>query len=149
MKATIHWVENAMFVGEAGSGHAVVIDGPPEAGGRNAGLRPMEMILTGLGACTAFDVVSILKKSRQAVSDCRAELSAERALEPPKVFTRIHIHFVVTGHALKPAAVERALKLSAEKYCSATIMLRDAVAITHDYEIVEAGSQPSTAEGSA
>ena len=128
-----------MFVGEAGSGHAVVIDGPPEAGGRNAGIRPMELVLTGLGACTAFDVVSILKKSRQHVSACRAELEAERAEDVPKVFTRIHIHFVVEGRGLKTVAVERAVKLSADKYCSATLMLRDTVEITHDFEIIETG----------
>lgn len=137
MNATIRWVDGAMFVGETGSGHALVVDGPPEAGGRNMGPRPMELLLTGLGACTAFDVVSMLRKSRQAVADCRVELSAERAPEPPKVFTRVHIHFVVEGTALKTAAVERAITLSAEKYCSATIMLRDAVTITHDFEIVE------------
>ena len=137
MKSTIKWVDGAMFVGESGSGHAIVIDGPPEAGGRNAGIRPMELVLTGLGACSAFDVVSILKKSRQAISDCRVELEAERAETIPKVFTRIHLHFVVTGVELKTASVERAVKLSAEKYCSATIMLRDVVEITHDFEIVD------------
>ena len=129
-----------MFVGESGSGHAVVIDGPPEAGGRNLGIRPMELVLAGLGACTAFDVVSILKKSRQKVTDCRVELDAERADEVPKVFTRIHIHFVITGQDLKAAAVERAIELSAEKYCSATIMLSASVEISHDFEVVEAGS---------
>lgn len=129
-----------MFVGESGSGHTVVIDGPPEAGGRNLGIRPMELVLSGLGACTAFDVVSILKKSRQKVTDCRVELDAERADEVPKVFTRIHIHFVITGQDLKAAAVERAIELSAEKYCSATIMLSASVEISHDFEIVEAGS---------
>lgn len=129
-----------MFVGESGSGHAVVIDGPPEAGGRDLGIRPMELVLSGLGACTAFDVVSILKKSRQKVTDCRVELDAERADEVPKVFTRIHIHFVITGQDLKAAAVERAIELSAEKYCSATIMLSASVEISHDFEIVEAGS---------
>ena len=129
-----------MFVGESGSGHAVVIDGPPEAGGRDLGIRPMELVLSGLGACTAFDVVSILKKSRQKVTDCRVELDAERADKVPKVFTRIHIHFVITGQDLKAAAVERAIELSAEKYCSATIMLSASVEISHDFEIVEAGS---------
>ncbi len=138
MKSTIKWVDGAMFVGESGSGHAVVIDGPPEAGGRNLGIRPMEMVLTGLGACTAFDVVSILKKSRQKVIDCRVELDAERAKEVPKVFTRIHIHFVLTGQSLKAAAVERAIELSAAKYCSATIMLARCVEISHDFEIIEA-----------
>ncbi|MCB1749004.1 MAG: OsmC family protein [Gammaproteobacteria bacterium] len=140
MKSTIRWVDEALFVGETGSGHAVVIDGPPEAGGRNLGPRPMELVLTGIGACTTFDVVSILRKARQPVSDCRVELEAERAPTEPKVFTRIHIHFVVSGHGLKPAAVERAVKLSAEKYCSATLMLREVVAITHDFEIVEASA---------
>ena len=140
MKSTIKWVDGAMFVGESGSGHAVVIDGPPEAGGRNLGIRPMELVLSGLGACTAFDVVSILKKSRQKVTDCRVELDAERADEVPKVFTRIHIHFVITGQDLKAAAVERAIELSAEKYCSATIMLSASVEISHDFEIVEAAS---------
>lgn len=140
MKSTIKWVDGAMFVGESGSGHTVVIDGPPEAGGRNLGIRPMELVLSGLGACTAFDVVSILKKSRQKVTDCRVELDAERADEVPKVFTRIHIHFVITGQDLKAAAVERAIELSAEKYCSATIMLSASVEISHDFEIVEAGS---------
>jgi len=143
MKATIRWVDEAMFVGETGSGHALVIDGPPEAGGRNLGPRPMELLLTGLGACTAFDVVSILRKSRQAIADCRVELSAERAAEPPKVFTRIHIHFIVEGDDLKPAAVERAITLSAEKYCSATLMLREQVVITHDFEIVAHSFTPA------
>lgn len=137
MKATINWVNGAQFVGESGSGHAVVIDGPPDAGGRNSGFRPMELLLTGVGACSAFDVVSILRKSRQQVLDCRVDVDAERADSIPQVFTRIHLHFVVAGNALKPAAVERAVSLSAEKYCSATIMLRDSVAISHDFEIVE------------
>ena len=135
MKSTIKWVDDVMFVGEAGSGHAVVIDGPPEAGGRNAGIRPMELVLTGLGACSAFDVVSMLKKSRQDITDCRVELDGERAEEIPKVFTRIHLRYVVSGRGLKQAAVERAVKLSAEKYCSATIMLREACEITHSIEI--------------
>ena len=139
MKSTIRWVDDAMFIGEAGSGHAVVIDGPPEAGGRNAGIRPMELLLTGLGACTAFDVVYILKKARQPITDCRAELSAERAATDPKVFTKVHVHFVVSGDGLKSAQVDRAIRLSAEKYCSASIMLRDAVDITHDFEIVRKG----------
>ena len=137
MKSTIKWVDGAMFVGETGSGHALVIDGPPDAGGRNMGARPMELVLTGLGACTAFDVVSILQKGRHAVSDCTVELEADRAEEVPKVFTRIHIHFIVSGRGLKEAAVERAVKLSAEKYCSATMMLRASVAITHDFEVIE------------
>lgn len=137
MKSTIKWVDGVMFVGETGSGHALVVDGPPEAGGRNLGPRPMELILTGLGACTAFDVVTILKKARQPVTDCRVELEAERAEEVPKVFTRIHLHFVVSGRGLKTAQVERAINLSSEKYCSATIMLRASVAITHDFEVID------------
>jgi putative redox protein len=138
VKATIKWVEDALFIGESGSGHAIVIDGPPEAGGRNIGPRPMELVLTGIGACTAFDVVSILRKARQPIVDCRVELAADRADKPPKVFTSIHIHFIVAGRGLRPSQVERAVRLSAEKYCSASIMLRGSVAITHDFEIVEA-----------
>jgi putative redox protein len=117
----------------------VVLDGPPEHGGQNTGVRPMEMVLMGLGGCAAFDVVDILKKSRQAVTGCVAELSAERADTVPAVFTRIHLHFIVTGRQLKDAQVRRAIELSATKYCSASLMLqRGGVAITHDYEIVEA-----------
>ena len=138
MQARIKWVEGATFVGESGSGHAVVMDGPPDMGGRNLGVRPMEMMLLGMGGCTTFDVVHILKKSRQAVTDCVAELSAERADSEPKVFTRIHVHFVVTGKELHEAKVRKAVELSAEKYCSASIMLGNAgVSITHDFEIVE------------
>lgn len=136
MKAVIRWVDDVMFVGEAGSGHAVVIDGPPDAGGRNAGFRPMELVLTGLGGCTAFDVMSILKKARQDVTDCRVTLEAERAETIPQVFTRIHIHFEVTGRNLKDAAVKRAVDLSAEKYCSATLMLKNSVEITHDFSVI-------------
>ena len=138
MRARIKWVENVCFMGESESGHAVILDGAPEAGGRNLGMRPMEMLLIGMGACTSFDVVTILKKSRQPVTDCVAEIEAARADEIPKVFTRIHVHFVVTGQGLNPAQVERAVKLSAEKYCSASIMLGKAAEITHDFEIVEA-----------
>lgn len=137
MKARIKWVEDATFLGEAGSGHAVVMDGPPDMGGRNLGARPMEMMLLGMGGCTAFDVVHILKKSRQDVTDCIAELVAERADSEPKVFTRIHVHFVITGRKLNDAKVRKAVELSAEKYCSASIMLGNAgVAISHDYEII-------------
>lgn len=138
MKAHIKWVDGVMFVGESGSGHAVVMDGPPDAGGRNLGVRPMEMLLMGLGGCTSFDVLTILQKSRQDVVDCQAELSAERADGIPAVFTKIHVHFVITGRNLKEVQVKRALELTAEKYCSASIMLeRAGVEITHDYEIVE------------
>ena len=138
MKARIKWVENVCFMGESETGHAVILDGAPDAGGRNLGMRPMEMLLIGMGACTSFDVVTILKKSRQPITDCVAEIEAARADEIPKVFTRIHVHFVVTGNGLNPAQVERAVKLSAEKYCSASIMLGKAAEITHDFEIVEA-----------
>ena len=138
MKARIKWVEDAMFLGESGSGHSVVMDGPEDHGGRNLGVRPMEMLLLGLGGCSSFDVMSILKKSRQNVVDCVAELDAERADAVPSVFTKIHMHFVVKGYNLKEAQVKRAVSLSAEKYCSASLMLeKGGVEITHDYEIIE------------
>ncbi len=137
MKARVKWVEQVSFRGESESGHAVLMDGAPAAGGRNLGVRPMEMLMLGTGGCTSFDVISILKKSRQAVSDCYVELEATRAEEDPKVFTRIHMHFVVKGKDIKPDVVERAIKLSAEKYCSASIMLGKTAEITHDFEIVE------------
>lgn len=139
MKGRVKWVDGMSFVGESGSGHAVVMDGPPEFGGRNIGLRPMELVLLGMGGCTAFDVVNILKKKRQAIMDCVAELDAERADAEPKVFTRIHVHFIVTGHKLDPQAVKKAIELSAEKYCSASIMLAKTATITHDFEVVEVG----------
>lgn len=140
MKARVQWAGEALFVGESGSGHAIVMDGPPEAGGRNLGVRPMEMLLLGLGGCSNFDVVSILRKSRQAVESCEVFIDAERADEEPKVFTRIQLRFVVKGRGLKDAQVKRAVALSAEKYCSASIMLeRAGVAISHSYEIVELG----------
>ncbi len=138
MKARVQWLQEVAFVGESGSGHAVVMDGPPEDGGRNIGIRPMEMLLLGLGGCTAFDVVFILKRARQAVSDCVVEITAERADTPPKVFTAIHVNFLLTGRALAPAQVKRAVELSAEKYCSASIMLAKSARITHDFEIIEA-----------
>jgi putative redox protein len=137
MRARVSWVERAKFVGESGSGHAVVMDGPPEAGGENLGIRPMEMVLLGIGGCTAFDVVHILGKARQPVRGCVAELQAERAETPPKVFTRIHIHFIVSGTGLSETQVKRAIQLSAEKYCSASLMLRGSVDISHDFEIRE------------
>lgn len=137
MKARVKWVEQVSFLGETESGHAVLMDGAPAAGGRNLGPRPMEMLLLGAGGCTSFDVIGILKKSRQAVSDCYVELDAERAEADPKVFTKIHMHFVVKGKDIKPEVVERAIKLSAEKYCSASIMLGKTADITHDFEIVE------------
>lgn len=139
MKARIQWAGEAMFLGESGSGHVVVMDGPPEAGGRNLGVRPMEMVLIGLGGCSNFDVVSILKKARQPVESCEAFLEAERADEDPKVFTKIHLHFVVAGKGLTADRVERAVALSAEKYCSASIMLgRAGAEITHDFELRDA-----------
>ena len=139
MKARIKWVEEATFLGESGSGHAVVMDGPPENGGRDLGVRPMEMLLIGMGGCTSFDVVMILKRARQAVTDCVVEVSAERADEIPKVFTSIHVHFIVTGHGLSERPVARAVQLSPQKYCSASIMLGKAADITHDYEIITSG----------
>ena len=138
MKATVKWVDNAMFLGESGSGHAVVMDGPADHGGRNLGIRPMEMVLLGLGGCTSFDVMSILTKQRLDVIDCVAEIEAERADAVPSVFTKIHVHFKVTGRNLKESAVERAVKLSAEKYCSASIMLEQGgVEITHSFAVSE------------
>jgi putative redox protein len=137
MQATIKWVDGVMFVGETGSGHAIVIDGPPDHGGRNMGARPMELLLLGVGSCSSFDVVQILQKGRNNVSGCIAEVSAERVDEIPSVFSKIHLHFIVSGKDLKVPAVERAVKLSAEKYCSASIMLSKAVEITHDFEVIE------------
>ena len=127
-------------MGESETGHAVILDGAPENGGRNMGMRPMEMLLIGMGACTSFDVVTILKKARQPITDCVAEIDATRADEVPKVFTKIHVHFIVTGKDLNPAQVERAVKLSAEKYCSASIMLNKSVEITHGYEIKDSNA---------
>jgi putative redox protein len=135
MKARVKWVEAATFLGESGSGHAVVMDGPPGGGGRDLGIRPMEMLLLGMGGCTAYDVVHILKKARQPVTDCVVELEAERAATEPKVFTRIHVHFVVTGDGLAEKQVSRAVTLSAEKYCSASIMLGKVADITHDFTL--------------
>lgn len=137
MKATVKWVNDAEFLGESGSGHHITMDGPPEFGGKNSGVRPMELLLLGLGGCTAFDVVHILKKARQPIAGCEVELHADRAMTDPKVFTRIHVHFIVKGVGLKENQVERAVRLSAEKYCSASIMLAKTAEITHDYEIVD------------
>lgn len=138
MKARVKWLDNMSFVGESGSGHSVVMDGPPELGGRNLGVRPMEMLLLGLGGCSSFDVVLILQKSKQQVIDCEVEIEAERADKEPKVFTRIHLHFIVTGRELAEDKVARAIKLSAEKYCSASIMLAKMAEVTHDFEVREA-----------
>ena len=139
MKGTVSWLNGRAFVGESGSGHAVVMDGPPDAGGRNIGIRPMEMLLLGVGGCSAYDVINILEKSRQKVTDCRVELDAARADGGPAVFTRIHLHFVVSGVDLSPKQVEKAVTMSAEKFCSASIMLgRGGVVISHDFEILPA-----------
>lgn len=135
MKVRVKWVEDVCFMGESETGHALVMDGAPEAGGRNIGMRPMELLLIGMGGCSSFDVVTILKKARQHITDCVAEVTAERAEEVPKVFTRIHVHYVVTGKGLSPSQVARAIKLSVEKYCSASMMLGKTAYITHDYEV--------------
>lgn len=137
MKTRISWKGNVSFLAESGSGHAVLMDGAPEAGGQNLGPRPMELLLMGLGGCTSFDVVLILKKARQDITDCVVEIEAQRASSDPKVFTDIHLHFIITGHNIKTQQVERAIGLSAEKYCSASIMLKQTVNITHDYEIID------------
>jgi putative redox protein len=140
MKTRIKWVQDVMFVGESGSGHSVVMDGAPDAGGRNLGFRPMEMLLLGLGGCSAFDVMLILKRSREKVTDCVIEIDGERAETDPKVFTNIKMHYVVTGHALDRKKVERAVSLSAEKYCSASAMIAKTARIEHTIEIVEAAA---------
>ncbi len=137
MKATVKWVGEVGFAAESETGHTVMMDGAPEHGGRDRGARPMEVVLIGTGGCSAFDVVHILRKARQDVRDCVLALDAERAAADPKVFTRIHMHFTVTGKDLNPAQVARAIELSAEKYCSASIMLAKTAQITHDFEIIE------------
>lgn len=138
MKTRVKWLDNMSFVGESGSGHSVVMDGPPEAGGRDLAIRPMEMLLLGLGGCASFDVVMILQKAKQNLVDCEVEIEAKRADTEPKVFTHIHLHFTVTGNHLSSARVKRAIALSAEKYCSASIMLAKTAKITHDFEIIDA-----------
>ena len=139
MKSRVKWVEDVCFMAESDSGHAIIMDGAPEVGGRNLGPRPMEMLLMGTGGCTSVDVVMILKKSRQDVTGCEVEISAERASDHPKVFTKIHMHFTVRGRGVKPEIVDRAIKLSAEKYCSASIILGKSAVMTHDFEIIEEG----------
>jgi len=136
METQLKWAGNAAFIGTASSGHAVVMDGPAEGGGRNLGPRPMEMLILGMGACSTYDVVSILKKSRQEITDCEIKITSQRADSDPKVFTDIQLHFIVSGKDLKEKQVERAIKLSAEKYCSASIMLGKTANITHDFEII-------------
>jgi putative redox protein len=138
MECTVRWHEGMSFIAETGSGHLVAMDGAPEAGGRNLAPRPMELLLAGAGGCTSFDVIMILRRGRQDVVGCSVKLVAERAAEDPKVFIRIGMHFVVTGRGLKPEAVERAIRLSAEKYCSASIMIGKTATITHDFEVSEA-----------
>ncbi|MDW5416912.1 OsmC family protein [Iodobacter sp. CM08] len=138
MKVRVKWVEEVSFLAQSESGHSVLMDGPPAGGGRNLGPRPMEMVLMGTAGCSTYDVIHILKKSRADVRDCVVDVEAERAETEPKVFTKIHLHYTVTGKGLKPEQVERAIKLSAEKYCSASIMLAKSVLITHDFEVIEA-----------
>lgn len=137
MKARVKWVEDVQFVAESGSGHSVVIDGPEDAGGHGTGIRPMELLLLGMGGCTSIDVIEILKKSRQDIQDCVVHIEAKRSEEMPKVFTGIHVSYTITGRAIKAKFVERAIQLSTEKYCSASIMLGKTAEITHDYEIIE------------
>jgi len=135
MNTRVKWLDNMSFVGESASGHSVVMDGPPEAGGRNLGVRPMEMLLLGLGGCSSFDVISMLKKGKQDLVDCEVEISAVRSETVPKVFTKIHLHFVISGNDLSEQRVARAIELSAEKYCSASIMLSEIAEVSHDHEI--------------
>jgi putative redox protein len=145
MKVRVKWNEGMSFVGETGSGHGLVIDGAPEHGGRNLGARPMELVLLGAAGCTAFDVVMILKKARQPIADCAVSADAERASVEPKVFTKIHLHYTVAGRGLDPRQVERAILLSKEKYCSATLMLARTAEISWDVEIVEGDALPAPA----
>lgn len=137
MECTVKWVDNVTFLAETGSNHAILMDGAPEAGGRNLAPRPMELLLAGAGGCTAFDIVLILKRGRHQVSGCEVSLKADRAETDPKIFTHIHFHFTVRGKQLKPEVVARAIDLSKDKYCSASIMLGKTATITHDYEIIE------------
>ena len=137
MNISVNWVDGMLMVGKSHSGHSITMDGPPEIGGENLGVRPMEMLLLGVAGCTMIDVVTTLKKMRQDLTNCETKLSAERAEEHPKVFTDIHIQFIVKGKDLDPKKVEKAITLSAEKYCSASIMLGKTASITHDFEIVE------------
>ncbi|MBE9610298.1 OsmC family protein [Chitinilyticum piscinae] len=137
MKVRLKWVEDVSFLAQSGSGHSVLMDGPPEGGGKNHGPRPMEMVLMGAAGCSTYDVIHILKKGRADVRDCVVDVEAERAETEPKVFTKIHLHFTVKGKGLKTEQVERAINLSAEKYCSATIMLAKTAEVTHDFEVIE------------
>jgi putative redox protein len=140
MNARIKWIENVMFAAESGSGHAIVLDGAPESGGKNLGMRPMELMALSVGSCSSYDVVTILKKARQHITSCEADISAQRVDTTPAVFESIHLHFTLAGKDLSEKQVERAIELSADKYCSASIMLKNAgVKITHDFEIIEEG----------
>ncbi|RKZ87906.1 MAG: OsmC family protein [Gammaproteobacteria bacterium] len=136
MKARVKWIEDLMFLGESGSGHTVVMDGPKKLGGHDTAIRPMELLLLGMGGCTSFDMVQIMKKARQDIRDCVVEIDSERSDEIPQVFTKIHVHYKVTGKNLKETQVKRAVVLSTERYCSASIMLGKTAEITHDYEII-------------
>jgi len=136
MKARVKWAEDLLFIGESGTGHTIVMDGPEELGGHGTGMRPMELLLLGMGGCTSFDMVQMLKKGRQDIRDCVVEIESERSDDIPKVFTKIRVHYKVTGKNLKEAQVKRAVELSTEKYCSASIMLGKTAEITHDYEII-------------
>ena len=137
MNISVKWIDGMLMVGKSDSGHAIVMDGPPEIGGENLGVRPMEMLLLGMAGCTMIDVVSTLKKMREDIVDCQTQVSADRSEEYPKVFTNIHVHFVLKGKQLNPSKVDKAIKLSAEKYCSASIMIGKTAVITHDFEIIE------------
>ena len=137
MNISVKWIDGMLMVGKSDSGHAVVMDGPPEIGGENLGVRPMEMLLLGMAGCTMIDVVSTLKKMREDVVDCQTQVSADRSEEYPKVFTNINVHFILKGKQLNPSKVDKAIKLSAEKYCSASIMIGKTAIITHDFEIIE------------
>ena len=137
MNISVKWIDGMLMVGKSDSGHAIVMDGPPEIGGENLGVRPMEMLLLGMAGCTMIDVVSTLEKMRENLSDCQTKVSADRGTEYPKVFTNIHVHFILRGKKLNASKVEKAIKLSAEKYCSASIMLGKTAVITHDFEIIE------------
>jgi putative redox protein len=140
MKARIKWVEGRTFVGESGTGHKIVLGTASQPGGPTPGPSPMELVLIGTGGCSAYDVVHILEKGRETIEDCVVEMEAERAETEPRVFTRIHMHYVVKGRKLSPAKVERAVQLSVEKYCSASAMIAKTATITHDFEVVETGA---------
>ena len=136
METRLRWAGGAALIGLSSGGHTVVMDGPPEGGGRNLGPRPMEMLLLSMAACSTYDVVNILQKAREEIADCDVRITANRAPDHPKIFTDIHLHFIISGNNVKDKNVDRAIKLSAEKYCSASIMLGAMAKITHDFEIV-------------